>query len=92
MSNILYASRSKVSMVTATKKILSLVKGAFKRRMLDYRVVPNIFLCQLLFILTYVMISLRRQILIIAGTSIACFPGNYLENHLRCTHIKLIKA
>lgn len=68
MPNILYASRSKVSMVTATKKILSLVKGAFKRRTLDYRVVPNVFLCQLLFILTYVMISLRRQILIIGRT------------------------
>ena len=58
MSNILYASRSKVSMVTATKKILSLVKGAFKRRMLDYRVVPNIF-----FMSVVVYFDLRYDIL-----------------------------
>ena len=43
MSSLLYASRSKISMATSTKKTVSFVKGAFKGRPLNYRVMPNIF-------------------------------------------------
>ena len=35
MSNLLYVSRSKASMVTVTKKNLSLIKRAFKRGLLN---------------------------------------------------------
>ena len=42
MSNLFYVSRSKVSMVTATKKNISLVKGEFEGRPLDYRVMANV--------------------------------------------------
>ena len=46
MPNLLYASRSKVSMVTATKKTLWLVNGAFKERRLDYKIKKNVVYAQ----------------------------------------------
>ena len=38
------------------------------------------------------MISLRRRMLVIARTNMACFPGNYTKSHLCCSNIKLIKV
>ena len=76
MSDLLYASRSNVSMVTATKKTLSLEKGAFRVKPIGLWSNAKCCLCQMLFTWAYDMISLIRQILNFAKTSLACFPGN----------------
>ena len=49
MPNFFYLTKSKVSIVTTTKKPLSLAKEAFKERPLDYTEMPNIVCLDLQF-------------------------------------------